>query len=289
MTSLQIQDLVPSQDPVFMGNRPDTLIASYNWLRSEQPSLYVPGSAPQLKETVDVPFTLSKDAGNSNIDANAAHWPMSPFEPAFRAAAICSPGFSFDDVDVVINRNSLRKFFDICRGSGPRQSVFRLNLFCEGKKTLIVERCERFAVAVGPNPQYGKAFEEACTSHIPGLEQSECHHRVVTYHLGNLKCAVRFEVDALIPSEETLTPNEPAETVDSRGPSGDGIKIIHSGCAGGRDHIVELKSRAGRTTTVAQHMPQLWFGRVEHLVQGVHEGGTFSLVRTDEVRKHVEA
>jgi len=53
-----------------------------------------------------------------------------------------SPEFCFDGVDIVVNRNSLRKLLDFC--NGRVKGSFRLNLLLV-KNTLFVERCERNA------------------------------------------------------------------------------------------------------------------------------------------------
>lgn len=66
--------------------------------------------------------------------------PEYPFEIVFRAAEEMNPQLSFNDVDVVINRNSLRKLLDFC--GGQVMESFKLNLLLV-KDTLFIERCER--------------------------------------------------------------------------------------------------------------------------------------------------
>ena len=48
--------------------------------------------------------------------------PLVPFEPLFRATPSMNPEFHFDDVDVVVNRNSLRKLLDFCVGRSDTQN-----------------------------------------------------------------------------------------------------------------------------------------------------------------------
>ncbi|KAK0384523.1 hypothetical protein NLU13_8609 [Sarocladium strictum] len=266
ITAFPVLRLPPSKT-VVSSLEPHAVITSYNWIKSEHP-------------TICLPFTLPRDAGVSMIDANAAKWPSSPFEPALRAAAITSPRYSFNDVDLLVNRNTLRKFFDMCRGKSPSHSDFRLNLFME-RNTLIIERTEKYNVTRAEDAfGYGKNFEDACTDAPKGLEESVSHHRMIECRFGGLKCAIRFEVDACIPAE-ALGGHEGVATEIAPSPvisENQGIRIIHAGPGSRDDALVELKSRKVRPTTISQNMPQLWFGRLDHLVQGIHENGTFRSV-----------
>jgi hypothetical protein len=199
-----------------------------------------------------------------------------------------NPDYSFANVDVLMNRNTLRRFFDLCRGASPSRREFRLNLFVV-RNTLIVERVEKFnltrqEVAAG----YGKGFEGACSDIPNGLEESECHHRVIEYDFGSLKCAVRFEVDACIPTQRSRTDATlRATTIPLSNNGGESeIRATQRGLASHDDSLVEIKSKKGRPMTIKKNMPQLWFGRLKYLVQGIHDEGTFKTVQIDTVDEH---
>ena len=186
----------------------------------------------------------------------------------------------------------MRKFFAICRGAS--QERFRVNLFLQGSKTLIIERCEKKAVLHAKNRgghsrAYGKNFEHACVHEPPGLTDSECHHRVIQYDFGELSCAVRFEVDACkgslgganiqvpVPGEDGNV--QPAMRV-SANPS---MKLIRRGVVDPRVPLVELKSSKHHRKPLNSILPQLWFGRTAYLIRGIHKGGVFSALHHTDV------
>jgi hypothetical protein len=76
------------------------------------------------------------------VNQNAARVPELPIESLFHATASMNPSFRFDDVDIVINWNSFRKFLDF--SADRRQDAFRLNLALV-HRTLVVERSESTA------------------------------------------------------------------------------------------------------------------------------------------------
>ncbi|KAH8174963.1 hypothetical protein LIA77_06382 [Sarocladium implicatum] len=256
-----------------------SFLASYTWLATDSPTIYVPGGAPILKENIQPPFTLPKDTGLEIIDADAYHSPSSPLESVFRAA---DPSLSFKDIDLLVNRNTMRKFFSICRGQS--QTKFRVNLFHKGPKTLIIERCEEYSVLETQEAcaTYGHNFEDACTNEAPGLKDGQCHHRVVKYDFGGLICAVRFEVDACksgpkegVDSDASLDTTSETSTMKS---DSAGIKVIRRGFVDPEIPFVELKSSKRNPKPINSILPQLWFGRTTHLVQGIHEDGVFGTI-----------
>ena len=179
------------------------------------------------------------------------------------------PEFRFDNVDVVVNRNSLRKLFNFC--CGRSQQGFRLNLMLV-HNSLFVERCEGNDSRLTGDFQtgWGRNFERQFTKLPSGEEESTSHHHVLEYPLGNLRCVVQFEVDACYKSEGV------EET-----PSSANSKCFQSSAA-------ELKARA-KSGGLLKHMPQLWFGRTRWLIIGHHENGTVTEVKvTNAADRFVE-
>lgn len=233
-----------------------------------------------------MPVALPKDQGIYFVDQNAALAPKFPFEPLFRATASMSPSFRFDDIDVLANRNSLRKLLDF--SAGRRPDSFRLNLHLI-HRTLVIERCEKRArqrIHGSHNPVWGKTFEDAFTKYPAGLEDSTSHHRALRYRLGELQCVVQFEVDAcydtkseacdgsgpLALSMENLSLNDgPEENQAIIRPPGHGAPMV-------QEMAAEVKT-ASKLKSVSKNLPQVWFGRTPWLIVGHHAHGTFKELR----------
>ncbi|KAI0903395.1 hypothetical protein F4823DRAFT_283386 [Ustulina deusta] len=269
------------------------LICTYNWQDSKKASIEIPGFAP-IWQHVPLPIALPPDKGTYYIDQSEARIPEYPFEPVFRAAEVMSPVINFDDIDIIINRNSLRKFLDFC--AGIVQVSFCVNLSIV-HNTLFVERCEKSArhlIRGAGGTGWGHNFEKAFTKISKPEDRSTQHHRVLKYAMGGLNCLVRFEVDACYedPGERgelvgdgvqndlalelgnlsigsTSGNNEigPTQTSDTR----KGLRIMPQSTA------AEIKTSASRKT-LGSCLPQLWFGRTPWLIVGHHVKGTFDRV-----------
>ena len=203
--------------------------------------------------------------------------------------------YRFDTVDTLVNRNSLRKLFDFCAGSG--QDSFRIDLHSV-HNTLIMERCERSAKEMihgSARSGYGHSFERLFTKPAFGLEDNTSHHRVLRYDMGGLNVAVRFEVDASYSDaeddvsqehgEDSIDPDNVAQLaadLDSLqlSPVGEGDRKMRAqsvfanpgGYGSAQSTIAELKTSK---KTTAKIMPQMWFGRTAYLIRGLHDHGVF--------------
>lgn len=237
------------------------------------------GCAPRWRNNT-LPITLREDKGSYFVHQNAARIPKYAFEPVFRASALLNPGFRFDNVDIVANRNSLRKLFDFC--GGRVNSNFKVNLSIV-KDTLFIERCEMSARELirGSNRSgWGHNFEKAFTSFPSGADDSSGHHRVLCYSIGDLRCAVRFEVDACYDMY-----NAERNQVDSLLLQINALSLTESStdrsCPPAmmpQSTAAELKS-AQKPKSVGIYVPQLWFGRTPWLIIGYHTKGTFHSVK----------
>nr|POE56434.1 hypothetical protein CFP56_33406 [Quercus suber] len=300
VSTLRIGDtLVSSRDE-------PALICSYNWADRKIPTIFVPGGAP-LWASQALPKTIPHDSGKHFIDQNGSRMPEYPFEAMFRAVDTMRPEYRFDQIDVIVNRNSLRKLLDHCHGR--KQGGFRINLHVIGN-TLIIERCEKSAeqIIYGSAPQgYGHNFERAFTTPQPGLEDCIGHHRVLRYGFGELTRAVQFEVDACCgaSAEESFemdggpeTPHTNLETdrhasfLDSlqlspkrpeRAPfNSPAVAVIRCGTGTAQGHTAEIKTKT-KSISLGKVMPQLWFGRVGHLIRSYHVGGSFGKVDMTQI------
>lgn len=229
-----------------------------------------------------------------------------------------NPTVSFDKIDVLANRNSLRKFFEFCKGRA--QDSFRVNLHLIND-TLIIERCVKSAVQFlygSGGSGFGHNFERAVTRYPPGLEDSSGHHRVLRYDFGGLNCAVGFEVDAAYDDPETAGVSEGhdskmeahgqelnslatdissmhvAKDKSSVGRTRGSADTIRRGAGTAQEGVAELKSRkvkahAHRARPKAEWLPQLWFGRTRYLITGHHNHGIFNDVHARDLREELEA
>lgn len=141
--------------------------------------------------------------------------PSCPFIPLFSALRATNPSFSFAGVDLLSNRNSLRKLLGVAEGR-PSQS-FRIDATLV-RDTLVLFRREHslreFLPAKGGGASYGHGFEAAFTAQEDQrLRASASHHRAIQYDLGALRCVVQFEVDAWYQADEQAD----APTAQSRG------------------------------------------------------------------------
>ena len=83
-------------------------LSSYNWIDASTPTIAVPGSPP-LWSAPKGPKQLQKDSGLIYLAQNAARHPASPLEPLFRALYTTNQSLDIRSVDIVTDRNNIRK------------------------------------------------------------------------------------------------------------------------------------------------------------------------------------
>lgn len=211
-----------------------------------------------------------------------------------------NPDFRFDDVDIVVNRNSLRKLLDLCGGRVAES--FRVNLLLI-HSSLFIERCEKSArqlVKGSQNSGWGRNFERTFTDIPLGVEDSTGHHRALRYPLGNLNCVVRFEVDACYEINEMKGEDKAEEP--TQGADAESVALMLDELSiGGFAQKTAARGQTTRTTGQARlpsqstaaeiktsvkpkppgaYLPQLWFGRTPWLIIGYHTDGVFREVKS---------
>lgn len=231
---------------------------------------------------------------------------MFPFEPMFAALDLMKPDFDFGEVDVVTNRNSLRKLLNFA--SGRVSESFRIDVNMV-HRTMFLTRRERSTtdkIRGSRNAGYGHNFERAFTEMEKGLEESSGHHRVIRYKMGELNCVVRFEVDAWCedgskrgelgtdvgPVDERGEPERNNEDVLARltklslddseaqikKPAQNQYKptwVVSRGHAVPLTTLAEIKAK--KKIRLAEALPQLWFGRTPLLLSAIHNEGKFTV------------
>ncbi|KAI4927284.1 hypothetical protein J4E85_005794 [Alternaria conjuncta] len=280
-------------------------LCSYNW--QYDGSIHVPGAPPRWNPP-PLPTTLAQDSGRHFVDQNASRVPKYPFEPAFAALAVMGPDVVLDQVDIIANRNSLRKLLDF--SAGRKLDIFCMGLHMVGN-TLVISRKERNAQQMihgAPNAGYGHNFEKTFTMPDHGMGNSSSHHRVIRYHIGPLNCVVRFEVDAyyddpgvVLDSKSKQPRDEPVSTVSAamaqlniaglpptqtkprKTPADKPTVVVEKGTFIDPSKLAEIKAKKAARLTEA--LPQLWFGRTPYFMNGNHDKGTVHSVSISHAEK----
>lgn len=133
-------------------------IASYNWLDTPVPTIAVPGKFPHHVNPLCISFTRSlstlgsppiwnfssplkvdKDWAPVYVDINSHKLPSSPFTPLMLAVQHMKPSFDFSEIDIITDRNNLRKLAGWAAGDAI--NGFRIDVELVGK-TLLLSRWE---------------------------------------------------------------------------------------------------------------------------------------------------
>jgi hypothetical protein len=138
---------------------------------------------PPIWKYARLPQQVSKDRGKAYVDENAARFPGSPLAPLVAAVSHYNPSYDFSSIDIVSDRNNLRKLLKWVGGYGGSQD-FRIDLQLAGCGTVLFTRREKSArvSAGGPNSEsYGHEFERVMTRRAHGCDNSSGHHRIISY------------------------------------------------------------------------------------------------------------
>ncbi|KAF6818218.1 geranylgeranyl pyrophosphate synthetase [Colletotrichum musicola] len=280
------------------------VLCSYNWSDAKRPTILVPGGAPKWTPR-ECPVGVPQDNGSYYVDQNADQNPEMPFEPMFAAISVMSPDVDLTEVDIIINRNTLRNLFKFVQGE--MWDSFRIQMDMVGK-TLFITRREQYTSYNTHNrpASWGHAFEHAFTKFEPALSRSSSHHRAARYKFGELQLLVRHEVDADYEdvsspavaqglgsntsgdngssdlqnitdsnANEELNSDEAADRGVDKGVGKHETKVVRAGTGTLPSHLSEMKSKQ-KKMRVEDAMDQLWFGRTPRLILGKHQHGTFS-------------
>lgn len=280
-------------------------LSSYNWIEASTPTIAVPGSPP-LWSAPKCPKRLKKDSGLIYVAQNAARHPDSPLEPLFRALYTANPSFDIRSVDIVTDRNNIRKLLSIVN---PRLSKgglepFAISVEIAGNTAIF---CREEAVTheiVGPNDfrGFGHEFEKAYTTEQ--ISGSTGHHRIVSYRFGGLKFLVRHETDGYVgdhneePEHDRLShmlgslslssSNDHSSPHYTRS-SGSKLTVKREGQVVPLESTLEIKTRvAHKPLQIHEVAPQLWISQTPKLVRAYHQRGTFEETAVEDVMAEVK-
>ncbi|GKU15525.1 unnamed protein product, partial [Fusarium langsethiae] len=179
-------------------------LSSYSWLDRPTATIAVPGSPP-LWSAPRTSLKLQKDSGLYYINQNEGRYPESPLEPLFQALYITNPSFDIRSVDVVTDRNNIRKLLAFVNPdlTPSDHEPFTIGVEVIGTTTLF--RRDEMATTrfIEPNEfrGFGHEFEKACTTEQ--VVDSAGHHRIIGYRFGGLNFIVRYEADGYVGDAKT--------------------------------------------------------------------------------------
>jgi len=269
-------------------------VASYNWKDARSPTIIVPGS-PLVWSERRFPYTVQPDSGIAYIDQNAAHClpSINPLEPLFLALNIMAPKFDMTSVDLITDRNNLRKLLRWVTDNNDRS--FRIDAQLLGEETVMLTRWEAHNTEDSTGFRgFGHSFEREATNVPPGCGGTIGHHRIIEYSLGDLRILCRSIVDACDPvaaesstsdglddllegfSSIKLAPSTSSTSKSETPESASEIKVLRAGKFVSQASTVELKSRSTRATIDWKEVwPQVFFSATPTTILGRHERGKF--------------
>ncbi|KAJ5154806.1 geranylgeranyl pyrophosphate synthetase [Penicillium coprophilum] len=279
-----------------------THLASYNWIEARKPTIAVPGS-PALWSAPQGPRKVKKDSGLVYISQNAARHPDSPLEPLFRALYIEKPSFDISSIDVVTDRNNIRKLLSFINPAQSRNGLdpFTIEIDVVAQTAIFCRAETATHEIIGPGEfrGFGHEFEKAYT--ISQIAKSTGHHRIISYRLGGLSFLVRHETDGCVGDSEpggkedmsirddlaktmrslSLAPTSAATMQESTKSE---LTIKREGRVVPRESTLEIKTRVlHKPLQFSEVAPQLWISQTPKLVRAYHQHGIFSLPNVEDV------
>lgn len=270
-------------------------LASYNWVEATTPTIVVPGS-PARWSAPRGPRRVKQDSGLIYIAQNAARHPDSPLEPLFRSLYIEQPLLDISSMDVVTDRNNIRKLLSFIKPTLARHGLdpFTIQVEMAGQTAIFCRDETAACEVIGPGEfrGYGHEFEKAYT--IPLIQDSTGHHRIISYRLGGMSFLVRHETDvcvddvtpAIKDDESTednlasilnsLSLSTEATTTDKT-PVPSKLTIKRGGRMVPRESTLEIKTRVShKPLELSEIAPQVWVSQTPKLVRAYHQRGTFT-------------
>lgn len=213
--------------------------------------------------------------GTVIIDQNAYRRPSCPLEPLFRAVYHTFPDFDPTEIDLVTDRNNLRKLLSAISGNGDCNQNFRIDVQFLGN-TMLFNRWNNSLEENIMSPRYRETFLNAITM---GGSRSPCYYRIVRFSWGGLDVIERYTADACVEGRggrQATVGYVPPVILSSR------LKIISGGSLVRQQHILQFKAlESDATIDMRRIFPRLYFSQVSSLLLGYHRYGTFENVEKD--------
>ncbi|OCK74672.1 hypothetical protein K432DRAFT_409666 [Lepidopterella palustris CBS 459.81] len=277
-------------------------VASYNWLKANEPTIMVPGKPPKWTPTAR-PTKLAEDNPNGTYyrDPNAAYFPSYPMEPVVRSIFEACPDFNAQEVDVFGCGSTLGNLLRFARNV-ETEKPFRFLVEVVGETVFLIRRENSPKEVIADIRGYGHSFPEANTTWDADVQSSETHQRIIRYQLGHLNTLIRFEADGYLAekvpakktyvspanrevNEDSLVSALAGNTINAHTPkNSDSLKVTPGQGSVPQSAVFDLKTRSIKKkhhdTTVSDQIPRLWIRQIPFFVLAYHEYGLF---RSEEV------
>ncbi|CAI6091981.1 unnamed protein product [Clonostachys chloroleuca] len=269
-----------------------THLSSYNWIEAAEPTIAVPGSPPSWTPPKS-PQKVPQDSGFVYIAQNAARHPDGPLEPLFRALFHTNPSFDISSVDVITDRNNIRKLLYFVNPKlnkfGPQPFTIRAEVV---GKTIIFSRDETATYEIikpGQFRGFGHNFEKLYTS--SEIARSTGHHRIISYSFGRLKFVLRHETDGYdeISLDRIMSTLSVSPTTVGHAITGSKLSMCHVGKKVPIESTLEIKTRAmTRRLEISDVAAQLGGSQTPMLVRAYHNRGTFQKPQVEDITTEIK-
>lgn len=250
---------------------------------------------------------LEPDKGKVFIDQNAARYKSFPLEPMFRAMYEMHPEINLDDVDVVVDRNTIAKLFDFVTMSSRN---FEIDVEIMGRKAIFIRKERQTTEIIEGFRGFGYTFPEEYTRWDSEAKGSSSHHRVAEFVFAGMRYLLRFESDCYLAEKAASAKKAPSArpeakasladtsaflsfadtlTVGERQPtSNGGLTIRKGGHEINQSATVEIKTRAvHKVLDKDTVLPRLWISQTPYLIAAYHRGGRFDDVQITDMRTDI--
>ncbi|KAG8158643.1 hypothetical protein KVR01_011765 [Diaporthe batatas] len=302
-----LQDLAVPPEAVITGIKD---LSSYNWVESARPTIAVPGS-PDLWSPPRGACKVRKDSGHIYIAQNAARHPASPLEPLFRALYVAHPSFDVRPVDLVSDRNNIRKLLSVINPSSSKNGLedFTINVEVAGRTVILARdeaKVEEF-VGAGVFRGFGHEFEKKYTR--AQLRGATGHHRIISYRFGDMNFLIRHETDGFVRADLKSAPadaqaREQEKLLDElaslslsslslgtnyRHHHHQTLRVKKEGTVVPRESTLEIKTRvATKPIDFDEIATQLWASQTPKLVRAYHSRGVFQEPAVEDVAEDIK-
>ncbi|CZT15969.1 uncharacterized protein RCC_01809 [Ramularia collo-cygni] len=286
LQTIMIQELGSQTDPKYEHSKISgcKYMASFNWLKSEMPTIVMPGMPPKwtpLKE----PEELKEDSGEYYRDVNAAHYSDHPIEPAVRALLAQNDSFPVEGVDLFACGSTMGNLLGFVRDD---HRDFRFVVESIGETTLFIRRPNSPTEKIPDVRGYGHAFPEKYTTYDKEVQGSDSHQRLIMYDFAGFQCIVRSEVDGYF-ADESGKQELPSGILNL--PDLERLRMKNGGIRIPQEAVFDIKTRSARRPGdyLAKEMGRLWVRQIPHFVLAYHERGTFKDIKVQDIRREMAA
>ncbi|KAI5987856.1 hypothetical protein EDD15DRAFT_1406470 [Pisolithus albus] len=218
----------------------------------------------------------------------------SPLMPIFAAVDSLHIDFKYRDLDLITDRNSLRKLLRCI--DRQHDKTFRIDVDLLGKTCLLTRREETLTDTINEFRGYGHEYVLAATRPRRGSEQEISHHRIIRYDFGGLKVLLRSAVDAYAEPASEENSFLASFSALSIGPPvyssrfGVKVKLTSPRTILPQSSVIEIKTRAiCRELDWKEVYPQLYLSQTPCLYLAKHSRGMFGQVEKVQINSHAMA